>query len=94
MKLQCDERILSKAGILLFTQRHLADCLVTIRPRKDGLLEVQLKPNLGVRLCRTELQNELLECEFLAERYRATRKLRAAIEKNIIRVAEGRSSDE
>ena len=94
MKLQCDARILSKAGILLFTQRHLAECRVTILPGHDGLIEVELKPNRGVKLCRAELQNDLLECEFLAERYRETRKLRAAIEKNIIRVAEGRASDE
>ena len=96
MKLQCDERILSKAGILLFIQRHLNDCHITVLPGQDGLIEMQLKPNPnpGIKLCRSELQNELLECEFIAERYRATKKLRAVIEKNIIRVAEGRSSDE
>lgn len=94
MKLQCDARILSKAGILLFTQRHLAECRVTILPGRDGVMEIALKPNRGVKLRRAELQNDLLECEFLAERYRATRKLRAAIEKDIIRVAEERSSAE
>jgi len=94
MKLKCDARILSKSGILLFTQRHLAECRVTILPGNDGLTEIELKPNRGVKLRRAELQNDLLECEFLAERYRATKKLRTAVEKNIIRAAEGRSSDE
>ena len=70
MKLQCDARILSKSGILLFTQRHLAECRVTILPGRDGLMEIELKPNRGVKLRRAELQNDLLECEFLAERYR------------------------
>ena len=93
MKLKCDERILSKDGLLLFTQRHLADCSITVLHGHDGLIEINLKPVPGMKLCRDELQNELLDCEFVAKRYRETKKLRAAIEKNVIRVAEGHASD-
>ncbi len=89
MELQCDTRVLSKAGILLFTQRHLNCFFITILPGEGNLCRIALEPKKSSEPLPSsaDLQNELLECEFIASRYAETRALREDVERRILHAA-------
>lgn len=93
MKLKCDSRILSKNGILLFTQRYINDCYIRVMPLTDSFYEIEVRPKSGACPDQDELQNALLECEFIAARYEATKDLRSALEEQVIRAAEGATNE-
>ena len=80
IQLKIDKRIIGKNGLLLFTQRHLLDCFIEIENLDDETAEIKLTPKQdGSFPSSQELNNELLECEFLSSRYEQTKELREAI---------------
>ena len=86
MEIKIDSRILSKDGILLFSQRYMNLFFIDIMPEKNNYYVVSLKPKNEKIDEYTEdfLKNELLDCEFLASRYKETADLREAVRNKIL----------
>ena len=80
VQIKYDRRLVGKNGLLLFTQRHLLDSFIEIENLDDETAEIKLTPKQDGNFpsCQ-KLNNELLECEFLASRYEKTKELREAI---------------
>lgn len=80
MILTCHSKVVSKEGILLFSQRHISEFNLHVIPGKGDeiLIDIKLIKD-DIDLNEADLNNELLECEFLAMRYKQTEDLRKAV---------------
>lgn len=81
MEIKIDSKILSKEGILIFTQRYMNSFFFTIQTDRNKyyILRLRAKSKEAEKLSTEFLQNELLDCEFIATRYKETQELREAI---------------
>ena len=80
IQIRFDGQIVGKSGLMLFTQRHINDFFIKIEKCGEDAFLIDMTPKREMPVPPDkELYNELLECEFLAERYEQTKDLRAAI---------------
>ena len=93
MEIKLDSRIISKDGILLFSQRYMNDFFISVLPDNNGYYRISMSPRHDkAKQCTKDfLQNELLDCEFLICRYQETATLREAIRNKLLSVCEKRN---
>ena len=90
MELKIDSRVLSKEGILLFSQRYANAFYISVLPDTQDYYRICLtaRTEQSTGLSAEFLQNELLDCEFLASRYKETAELREAIQTKLLAVCQ------
>lgn len=90
MEIKLDSRILTKDGILLFCQRYMNVFFISILPEGNEYYGIALSPrnDEAKKYTKEFLRNELLDCEFLACRYKETSNLREAIRNKLLAVCE------
>lgn len=88
MEIKLDSRIISKDGILLFCQRYMNSFFISVLPDINEYYCITISPrNDEAKQYTVEfLRNELLDCEFLACRYRETSGLREAIRNKLLSI--------
>ena len=91
MEIKIDSRILSKDGILLFSQRYMNLFFITVMPDALNYYVINLNPRTSnaAEYSKEFLQNELLDCEFLSCRYKETIEFREAVRQKILTACEG-----
>lgn len=90
MEIKLDSRIISRDGILLFSQRYLNDFFISVLPDNNEYYCITMSPRnaKAEQYTKDFLQNELLDCEFLICRYQETATLREAIRNKLLTVCE------